>query len=68
MDIENLSKSFKEDGYIYIDNFFDENLMDNYHRKILSHFKKDTYCKFTNDDSKSALEITPSLNNFSLRL
>ena len=25
MDIENLSKRFKEDGYIYIKNFFDEN-------------------------------------------
>ena len=28
MDIENLSKRFKEDGYIYIENFFDGNLMD----------------------------------------
>ena len=27
MDIENLSKRFKEDGYIYIEDFFDGNLM-----------------------------------------
>jgi hypothetical protein len=45
MDIENLSKRFKEDGYIYIENFFDGNLMDSYHQKILSHFKKDTEYK-----------------------
>ena len=40
MDIENLSKRFEEDGYVYIENFFDGNLMDGYHQKILSHFKK----------------------------
>lgn len=45
MDIENLSTRFKEDGYIYIENFFDGNLMDSYHQKILSHFKKDTEYK-----------------------
>ena len=45
MGIDNLSKKFKKDGYIYIENFFDESLMDGYHQKILSHFKKDTEYK-----------------------
>ena len=60
MDIESLSKRFKEDGYIYIENFFDGNLMDSYHQKILSHFKKDT--KYKHDMAfieKSDTDVIP---------
>ena len=60
MDIENLSKRFKEDGYIYIEDFFDGNLMDSYHRKILSHFKKDTEYKHDmNFIEKSDTDVIP---------
>ncbi|GLS24435.1 phytanoyl-CoA dioxygenase family protein [Marinibactrum halimedae] len=38
LNIEALSKQFWEDGFLVLENFFDDSLMDQYHSLILEHF------------------------------
>ena len=45
MNMNQLANSFHLNGYVYIENFFDRNLMDLYQNKILDHFALDSSYK-----------------------
>ena len=60
MNINQLANSFHLDGYVYIENFFDRNLMDIYQNKILDHFALDSSYKHDNDFiKKSDTDVIP---------
>ena len=60
MNINQLSNSFHLNGYVYIENFFDRNLMDIYQNKILDHFALDSSYKHDNDFiKKSDTDVIP---------
>ena len=60
MNINQLATSFHLNGYVYIENFFDRNLMDIYQNKILDHFALDSSYKHDNDFiKKSDTDVIP---------
>ena len=60
MNINQLANSFHLNGYVYIENFFDRNLMDIYQNKILDHFALDSSYKHDNDFiKKSDTDVIP---------
>jgi len=60
MHIIELAHSFHLNGYVYIENFFDKNLMDLYQSKILDHFALDSSYKHDNDFiKKSDTDVIP---------
>ncbi|EJP72368.1 MAG: phytanoyl-CoA dioxygenase (PhyH) superfamily [SAR86 cluster bacterium SAR86B] len=60
MNINQLANSFHLNGYVYIENFFDRNLMDLYQNKILDHFALDSSYKHDNDFiKKSDTDVIP---------
>ncbi|MEK6154052.1 phytanoyl-CoA dioxygenase family protein [Flavobacteriaceae bacterium 3-367] len=60
MNTQQLAKRFWEEGYLVLENFFDESLMDTYNRLILEHFGKDPDWEHTDEFiSKSAVEVVP---------
>lgn len=60
MDYDNLAKSFWENGFLVIDNFFDDDLMDHLNKIILNHYGLNPNWEH-NDEfiSKSATEVVP---------
>ena len=55
-----LANSFHLNGYVYIENFFDRNLMDLYQNKILDHFALDSSYKHESDFiKKSDTDVIP---------
>ena len=60
MNINQLANSFHLNGYVYIENFFDRNLMDIYQNKILDHFALDSSYKHDSDFiKKSDTDVIP---------
>lgn len=60
MNINQLAASFHLNGYVYIENFFDRNLMDIYQNKILDHFALDSSYKHDGDFiKKSGTDVIP---------
>ncbi|WP_194765707.1 phytanoyl-CoA dioxygenase family protein [Tamlana sp. I1] len=60
MDIENAIKSFWEEGYIILEHFFEDALMDEYNALIQAHFGVNPNWEHTNEFiSKSAVEVIP---------
>ena len=60
MNINQLANSFHQNGYVYIENFFDRNLMDLYQNKILDHFALDSSYKHESDFiKKSDTDVIP---------
>ena len=60
MNINQLATSFHLNGYVYIENFFDRNLMDIYQNKILDHFALDSSYKHDSDFiKKSDTDVIP---------
>ena len=60
MNINQLANSFHLNGYVYIENFFDRNLMDLYQNKILDHFALDSSYKHESDFiKKSDTDVIP---------
>ena len=60
MDIQSLASEFWEKGYLYIENFFDDKLMDHYQNHILTHFGDDP--SFLHDQEfieKSKTDVIP---------
>ena len=60
MDFKELSKFFHKNGYVYIKDFFNPNLMDECHDEITTHFKKDiTYKHDVSFIEKSKTDVIP---------
>ena len=60
MNMNQLANSFHLNGYVYIENFFDRNLMDLYQNKILDHFALDSSYKHESDFiKKSDTDVIP---------
>ena len=60
MNMNQLANSFHLNGYVYIENFFDRNLMDLYQNKILDHFALDSSYKHDSDFiEKSDTDVIP---------
>ena len=60
MNMNQLANSFHLNGYVYIENFFDRNLMDIYQNKILDHFALDSSYKHDSDFiKKSDTDVIP---------
>ena len=60
MNMNQLANSFHLNGYVYIENFFDRNLMDIYQNKILDHFVLDSSYKHDSDFiKKSDTDVIP---------
>lgn len=60
MDLKNIYNTFWEYGYLILENFFDNELMDAYNEKILKHYGVDPGWEHTDEFiSKSAVEVIP---------
>ena len=58
--IEKIAEKFWKEGYVILENFFDETLMDDYNSKILAHYGVNPSWEHTNEFiSKSAVEVIP---------
>ncbi|MGJ8693488.1 MAG: phytanoyl-CoA dioxygenase family protein [Thalassotalea sp.] len=59
-DIKHYADKFWRDGYIVIEDFFEQPLMDLYHQKIIDHFGLDPKFQHTDEFiTKSAVEVIP---------
>jgi len=60
MNLDKLAQNFWENGYIVLENFFSDKLMDDYNHKILHHYGVNPSWEHTNEFiSKSAVEVIP---------
>ncbi len=60
LDIKALARQFWQQGYLYIENFFDEALMDQYDQLIIDHFGyTPEFCHNDEFLNKSATEVVP---------
>ena len=60
MDTKQTNSSFYRDGFLYLENFFDEELMNLYQNKILEHFAQDSEYKHDTDFiEKSNTDVIP---------
>jgi len=60
MDFNKIAKQFWENGYIILENFFSDELMDAYNKQILEHFESNPESELNDDFSeKSKVEVIP---------
>lgn len=60
MNAQELAKQFWEEGYVVLENFFDDDLMDEYNGKIQEHYGVDPDWEHTDEFiAKSAVEVVP---------
>ena len=60
MDLKKIHDTFWDQGYVIFEKFFDDALMDAYHKKIASHYGTDPSWEHTEEFiSKSSVEVIP---------
>ena len=60
MDFKKIAKQFWKEGYIVLEKFFPDGLMNEYNQKILEHFKSDPKSELTDEFSdKSKVQVIP---------
>ncbi|UOY08327.1 2OG-Fe(II) oxygenase [Muricauda sp. SCSIO 64092] len=60
MDLKKIHDTFWDQGYVIFEKFFDDALMDAYHKKIATHYGTDPNWEHTEEFiSKSAVEVIP---------
>lgn len=60
MDFDRITKEFWDNGYVIIEHFFSDQLMDDYNAKILSHYGMSPNWEHTDEFiSKSGVEVIP---------